>query len=133
MLRARTSRRSPRTPARPDEQVDERPVQFSDAALALRFRARHADGVKHVAAWGKWLIWDGTAGPRTPPFARSTSPADLLAASAQALRTIDDARTATRTATKVASAQVIAAVLKIAQADRSIARRADIGTPIPGS
>ena len=114
------------TPARPDEQVDERPVQFSDAALALRFRARHADGVKHVAAWGKWLIWDGSHWAEDATLrAFDLSRGICCAASAEALRTIDDARTATRTATKVASAQVIAAVLKIAQADRSIARAAD--------
>jgi P4 family phage/plasmid primase-like protien len=113
--------------SRPDEQVDERPVQFSDAALALRFRARHADAVKYVAPWGKWLIWDGRHWAEDDTLrAFDLSRGICSAASALALRTIADARTATRTATKVASAQVIAAVLKIAQADRSMARTADI-------
>ena len=113
--------------ARPDEQVDERPIQFSDAALALRFRARHAEGVKHVAAWGKWLIWDGTRWAEDDTLrAFDLSRGICSAASARALRTIADARAATRIATKVASAQVIGAVLKIAQADRSIARTSDV-------
>ena len=79
--------------ARPDEQVDERPVQFSDAALALRFRARHADDVKHVAAWGKWLIWDGSHWAEDDTLrAFDLSRGICSAASAEALRTIADAR-----------------------------------------
>ena len=83
--------------------------------------------MKHVAAWGRWLIWDGSRWAEDDTLrAFDLSRGICSAASARALRTIADARTATRTATKVASAQVIGAVLKIAQADRSIARTADI-------
>jgi putative DNA primase/helicase len=49
--------------APPDESqivgsADTRPPAFSDEALALRFAERHAD-LRFVAAWNKWLIWDG--------------------------------------------------------------------------
>jgi hypothetical protein len=37
-----------------DEQ-DARPPAFSDEALALRFADLHADDLRYVAAWGKWL------------------------------------------------------------------------------
>src|SRR5690349_8911152 len=36
------------------------PPEFTDEALALRFTASHAGELRYVAAWGKWLIWDGT-------------------------------------------------------------------------
>ena len=32
---------------------------FSDEALALRFAERHANDLRYVAAWSKWLHWDG--------------------------------------------------------------------------
>jgi D5 N terminal like len=31
----------------------------SDEALALRFADLHADEMRFVAAWGKWLTFDG--------------------------------------------------------------------------
>ena len=36
-----------------------RPPAFTDEALALRFAERHAGELRYVAAWAKWLIWDG--------------------------------------------------------------------------
>jgi putative DNA primase/helicase len=33
---------------------------FSDEALALQFAERHAGDLRFVAAWNKWLIWEGT-------------------------------------------------------------------------
>src|SRR5438105_1839828 len=42
------------------EVADARPPEFSDESLALRFTARHAGTARHVAAWGRWLLWTGT-------------------------------------------------------------------------
>src|SRR3954452_7263679 len=42
------------------ETDDDRPPTFSDEAIALRFAATHADKLRFVAAWGKWLSWQGT-------------------------------------------------------------------------
>jgi hypothetical protein len=57
-------------PARPadyhlDEAAADRPPAFSDEALALRFAERHAEDLRFVAAWGKWLVWNGAAGAST--------------------------------------------------------------------
>ncbi len=47
--------------SRPPVRVDGRSRQemqapaFSDEALALRFAERHADDLRYVAAWGRWL------------------------------------------------------------------------------
>ena len=38
------------------ELEEPRPPAFSDEALALRFAELHADDLRYVAAWGKWLI-----------------------------------------------------------------------------
>ena len=41
-------------------ELDEpRPPAFSDEALALRFAEFHANDLRYVAAWGRWIIWDG--------------------------------------------------------------------------
>src|SRR5215510_8962681 len=34
--------------------------EFSEDSLALRFADLHADKLRYVAAWGKWLSWTGT-------------------------------------------------------------------------
>jgi putative DNA primase/helicase len=33
--------------------------QFSEEALALRFSRQHAEELQYVAAWGNWYYWDG--------------------------------------------------------------------------
>ena len=35
------------------------PVGLSDDELASRFSGRHGERVRYVAAWDRWLIWDG--------------------------------------------------------------------------
>lgn len=34
--------------------------EFTEDSLALRFADLHADKLRYVAAWGKWLTWTGT-------------------------------------------------------------------------
>jgi phage/plasmid-associated DNA primase len=36
-----------------------RPPEFSDDALALDFADRHKDDLRYVAAWSRWLHFDG--------------------------------------------------------------------------
>jgi putative DNA primase/helicase len=38
----------------------DRPPAFSDSALALRFVERHADDLRYVAVWNRWVQWTGT-------------------------------------------------------------------------
>jgi putative DNA primase/helicase len=46
---------------RPGETADDGPVapEFSDEALALRFAAVFQHRLRYVAAWNKWMVWDG--------------------------------------------------------------------------
>jgi len=40
----------------PDGPVE---IGLSDDELALRFSARYSDSLRYVAAWDRWLMWDG--------------------------------------------------------------------------
>jgi putative DNA primase/helicase len=94
------------------------PPAFTDEALALRFADKHADDLRYVAAWGRWLHWTGTHWQLD-----------------DTLRAFDFARTLCREAaaqcTKgnlarvLASGKTVAAVEKLARADRRHAATAD--------
>jgi len=87
--------------------------RYSDEALALQFTGRHAAELRYVAALGKWLLWDGTHWQYE-----------------DTLRAFDFARTLCRQvsaqvppkwkriAAGVASARTVAAVERLARADR---------------
>ena len=45
----------------PPQLEEPRPPAFTDEALALRFAKAHANDLRYVAAWGRWLYFDGTS------------------------------------------------------------------------
>ena len=54
--------------------------QFSDEALALLFAKRHANDLRYIAAWNRWLRYDGkrwvdqnTSSPPTTCARRNSS------------------------------------------------------------
>ncbi|MFI5012036.1 MAG: phage/plasmid primase, P4 family [Hyphomicrobiales bacterium] len=106
------------------------PPAYTDEALALEFAERHAGDLRYVAAWGKWLIWTGTHWRID----------DTLQAVDHARQICRDAAASCkkgRTAAMLASAKTIAAVERLAKADRRIAATVDewdtnpwlLGTP----
>jgi putative DNA primase/helicase len=100
------------------EQEDVRPPEFSDDALADAFAERHRHDLRYVAPWGRWLHFDG----------RCWKQDDTLIA-------FDRVRMLCRGATadctemrvwmSVASAKTVAAVEKLAKADRRLAATVD--------
>lgn len=100
------------------EDEDNRPAGFTDDALALKFSEQYAEDWRYVAAWGYWLHWDGKCWRRE-----------------NTLRAFDLARLVCRSAavqcdkvsiaTKVASANTVAAVERLARADRRHAGTTD--------
>ncbi|MGQ7793755.1 phage/plasmid primase, P4 family [Faunimonas sp. B44] len=96
---------------------DARPPAFTDEALALRFAEKHRHDLRYVAGWGKWLQWDGK---------RWTLDDTLLA--------FDKARNVCRAAAAecnkskiaaaLASAKTVAAIERLAKADRRLAATA---------
>lgn len=96
--------------------VDARPPEFSDEALALLFAQQHAEDLRWVNPWGKWLHWDGCR----------WKPEDSLLAfdKARAICRTEAARVPTKQrklAAAVASSKTVAAIERLAKADRRLA------------
>jgi D5 N terminal like len=96
---------------------DEAPA-FSEEALALRFAERHELALRYVAEWGQWLSWTGTHW-----LADKTLYAFDLARriARETARTITNRKIASATT----SAKTVAAVERLAKADRRHAARSD--------
>jgi putative DNA primase/helicase len=99
----------------PLELVDPRPPAFSDDALALRFCDRHADNLRFVAAWGKWFRWDGTRW-RQDDTLYAYDLARLVCR-----ETAAECHGSVNAKAAIASAKTVAAVERLARADRRIA------------
>jgi putative DNA primase/helicase len=95
-----------------------RPPAFSDEALALRFAERHANDLRYVAAWGRWLSWTGTHwGFDDTLHAFDRARAICREAAATCNRP--------KEATAIAGAKTVAAVERLAKADRRLAATID--------
>ncbi len=95
-----------------------RPPAFTDEALALRFAERHAGDLRYVAAWSQWLRWTGVVWQRDETlFAFSEARKICREASAEC----NDSRLSP----SLASAPTVAAVERLARADRRLAATVD--------
>jgi putative DNA primase/helicase len=92
---------------------DARPPAFSDEALALRFAERQVNDLRFVAAWSKWLYWNGSRW-EFDETALATCFARKVCRAAAA--ECNDPRLAKA----VASAKTIAAVERLAKADADL-------------
>jgi putative DNA primase/helicase len=99
------------------EPVEPRPPEFSDEALALEFAARHAETLRFVAFWSRWLVWDG----------EKWKADETLGAFDLARAVCRDAATKcnSKHRAQVASAKTVAAVERLAKADRRLAATTD--------
>ena len=103
------------------EPAEIRPPEYTDETLALRFADRHADNARYIAKWSKWLTFDG----------RRWRVDDTLLAFDQAREICREAsqeavrREQTRIASAVASVKTVAAVERMAKADRRLAATVD--------
>lgn len=94
-----------------------RPPEFSDEALALDFAAQRADTLRYVAAWSRWFLWTGV---RWEPD-ETMRAFDLARAICRAAA----ARCNTKPSRMIASAKTVAAVERLAKADRRLAATVD--------
>ena len=90
----------------------------SEDALALRFAAHHANRLRYVAAWGRWLEWGGSRWS----FDDSLRAFDLAR---QVCREAATACDKPGIATALASAKSVAAVERLAKSDRQLAATVD--------
>jgi len=95
-----------------------RPPVFTDEALALRFAELHSDDLRYVAAWSKWLAWDGTRWQ----FDDTLRAFDLAR---KVCRQAAAECSKVRIAAVLASAKTVAAVERLAKADRRLAATVD--------
>lgn len=86
-------------------------LKFSDDALALRFTARHAHELRYVAKWGSWLYWDRTRWK----FEDTLKAFDLARVIA---REAASGYNRPNDHAKIASAKTVAAIERLARADR---------------
>jgi putative DNA primase/helicase len=100
------------------EPTEARPPAFTDEALALRFAETYAGDLRYVAAWGRWLSFDGTRwhfDETLDAFDRARRICRQAAAECNQLKI----------ATGLASAKTVAAVHGLAKADRRLAATVD--------
>jgi putative DNA primase/helicase len=99
---------------RNDVVTEDRPPAFTDEALALKFAERHADGLRYVAKWSKWLSWTGTHWH----FDETLHAFDLARA---ICREAAAECNKLKLASAIASAKTVAAVERLAKSDRRLA------------
>ena len=84
--------------------------EFSEDALALTFADRHANELRFVADWGRWLIWNGAVW-KTDNINR------VFTLSRKVCREMAAACDVLHAATAIASAKTVAAVERLARYD----------------
>jgi putative DNA primase/helicase len=94
-----------------DNNTQDRPPDYTDEALALRFTELHKDRLRYVAARGRWLNWDGSVW-----LVDETMLAFDLARAV--CRQASSECDSPRVAAVIASAKTVAAVERLAKADR---------------
>jgi putative DNA primase/helicase len=100
------------------ERLVARPPEYSDEALALKFAERHADRLRHVALWGKWFCWDGSCWRVDETLLAFNRAREVCREAAQICGE-------KRFAGAIASAKTVAAIERLARADRQCAATVD--------
>ena len=96
----------------------DRAPTFSDEALALRFAERHAGDLRYVAKWGQWFRYDGKRWLADDTLHAFDLARHLCREAAADCNKPKDA-------SMIASAKTVAAVERLAKADRAIAATVD--------
>jgi len=89
----------------------------SEDAFALEFAARHRDELRYVAAWDRWLVWRGGR------WADDDTKLAFDLARRIMRKKVNEGEL--RGAAKLASAKTVAAIERLAQADRRLAATVD--------
>jgi putative DNA primase/helicase len=89
------------------------PPRFSEEALALRFSRKYEGELRYVAGWGRWMCWDGTRWREDDTLAVFDRCRGICR---RASAECGDAKE--RAAMKIAAAQTVAAIERLARADR---------------
>lgn len=114
---------------KPAPRTDNRlPPAYSEDMLALAFGEQHQDTYRYVAAWGKWLKWDGRRWAVEETLAAMDLARDVGRNFGQRAMT-DPELTASKQvsiAYKMAEARTVGAIERMARADRRLAIEGDV-------
>lgn len=91
--------------------------EFSEDALALEFTKQHGGVLRYVHQWGTWLLWDGARWR----FEKTLRTFDMARSVARELANVYN-----KDGKKLASANTVAAIERLARSDRSHAATVDI-------
>ena len=94
-----------------NDDCNARPSGFTDEGLALRFTDQHADTLRYVAGWGRWMEWTGTVW-------KTDGTLHVFDLSRAVCRLASTECNEGRVAAAVASAKTVAAVERLTKADR---------------
>lgn len=94
------------------------PPEFADDALGLRFTETFAPALRFVAAWNRWMLWDGTVWKKDDTLRVY----DLVRRSC---RSISGEARDPKTKAGLSSGSTVAAVEKLVRSDRRHAATAD--------
>jgi putative DNA primase/helicase len=97
---------------------DTKAPAFSDEALALRFAEQHAHELRYVSAWSRWMIWDGSQW-------REDETLKAFDLSRQICRDAAQECNRKKYSAAIASAKTVAAIERLAKADRRLAATVD--------
>jgi putative DNA primase/helicase len=97
---------------------DELAPAFSEEALALRFAKLHTGNLRYVAAWNKWLLWDGTRWALDETRKAFSLAREICRKAAAGTNKVSQAKA-------IASAKTRAAVVSLAGEDRRLAATVD--------
>jgi putative DNA primase/helicase len=103
------------------QEVDACPPEFSDESLALRFAGHHANDLRYVDVWSKWLIWDG----RRWGNDETRRAFDFARAECRSTAVECESNTNSTLPSRIASAKTVAATISLARADRRLAATVD--------
>jgi putative DNA primase/helicase len=93
--------------------IESLPPRFSEEALALRFSRKYDGELRYVAGWGRWMCWDGTRWREDDTLAVFDRCRGICR---RASAECGDEKE--RVAMKIAAAQTVAAIERLARADR---------------
>lgn len=100
------------------EEAQPRAPAFTDEALALEFTGQHGDRLRYVATWGKWLLREPTVWRFEETMMAFDLARGICRAAASKCENV-------KVASIVASAKTVAAVERLAKADRRHAATVD--------
>jgi putative DNA primase/helicase len=89
------------------------PPRLSEEALALRFSRQYADELRYVDGWGRWMCWDGTRWREDDTLAVFDRCRRICRRASAECGDVKE-----RAAMKIAAAQTVAAIERLARADR---------------